>query len=186
MNTITIFLIALGLSMDSFAVSTAKGLPVKKSRMLNAFKLSIFLAIFQSFMTLIGWLTGSNIRQFISDVDHWVAFGLLTLIGCKMIYESTKENLNIEAKNMLSIQILLTLSIATSIDALAVGITFGFFKLPIINPLIIIGIVTFLLSNLGFFLGNRFGHILRNWSEIIGGLILIIIGVKILLEHLLI
>ena len=184
MNIITIFLIALGLAMDSFAVSTVKGLIVKQSRLLNAFKLAIFLAIFQSFMTLIGWTTGSNIRQYISDIDHWIAFGLLSLIGCKMIYESTKEKLNIKEKNILNIKILLTLSIATSIDAVAVGITFGFFKLPIINPLIIIGIVTFLLSNLGFFLGNRFGYILKNWSETIGGLILIIIGVKILLEHL--
>ena len=124
-------------------------------------------------------------RDFISGFDHWIAFGLLSLIGCRMIYESTKMDSGKKVINPLNVYVLLILSVATSVDALAVGMSFAFLKIFIVTPIIVIGAVTFLLSFLGVFVGNRFGHFFEKRIEIAGGLILIGIGVKILLRHLL-
>ena len=170
--------------MDAFAVSITSGLTIKSLKINNALKIAIFFGLFQAIMPLIGWLAGLSFRDFISDVDHWMAFGLLSVIGCKMIYESSKMELNKKKINPLNIYVLLVLSVATSIDALAVGLSLSFLKVSIVLPAVIIGIVTFLLSIIGVYFGNRFGHYFERKIEIFGGLILICIGIKILIEHL--
>ena len=170
--------------MDAFAVSITSGLTIKSLKINNALKIAIFFGLFQAIMSLIGWLAGLSFRDFISDVDHWMAFGLLSVIGCKMIYESSKMELNKKKINPLNIYVLLVLSVATSIDALAVGLSLSFLKVSIVLPAVIIGIVTFLLSIIGVYFGNRFGHYFERKIEIFGGLILICIGIKILIEHL--
>lgn len=184
MNMITILFIAFGLAMDAFAVSITNGITIKHQRINNALKIGIFFGSFQALMPLIGWLAGLRLRDFISGFDHWVAFGLLSLIGGKMIYESTKIGDDKEIRS-LNLFVLLLLSIATSIDALAVGLSFAFLKISIATPIIVIGIVTFILSFLGVLVGNRLGHFFEKKMEIVGGLILIGIGTKILIDHLL-
>ena len=135
-------------------------------------------------MPLIGWSAGLGFRNYISGFDHWIAFGLLGIVGCKMIYESSKMEVNNKKIDPLNVYVLLMLSIATSIDALAVGLSLSFLNLSIILPAIIIGIITFLLSILGVYFGNRFGHYFERKIEIIGGLILIGIGIRVLIGHL--
>ena len=183
MDMITIIFIAFGLAMDSFAVSIISGITMKHLR-INALKTAIFFGAFQAVMPIIGWLAGLNLIDLISGVDHWIAFGLLSLIGCKMIYESSKMDSSEKEINLLNVYVLLILSVATSIDALAVGLSFAFLKISIATPIIAIGTVTFLLSLLGVIAGNRFGHLFEKKIEIVGGLILIGIGIKILVEHL--
>jgi len=181
---ITIILIAFGLAMDAFAISITSGLAIKQLRLEHAFKIAIFFGLFQAFMPLIGWLAGLSLKNFIYGIDHWVAFGLLSAIGFKMVYESFRTESSKKKINPLNLTVLLILSIATSIDALAVGVSFAFLKVPIITPIAVIGLITFLLSLAGVFIGNRFGHFFESKAEIVGGLVLIGIGLKILLEHL--
>lgn len=180
---LTTVLIALSLAMDAFSVSITHGLANKSFKPINALKLGISFGSFQAIMPVLGWLAGVNIIDFISGFDHWIALGLLSFIGGKMIYESTK-NESEKLINSLSIGVLLMLSVATSIDALAVGLSLSFLRIPILAPAIIIGTVTFSLSFLGVYFGSRFGHFLGNKVEAVGGLILIVIGLRILLEHL--
>lgn len=175
---------AFGLAMDAFAVSIASGITIKHLRINNALKIALFFGSFQAAMPLIGWLVGLSLRNFISGVDHWIAFGLLSLIGCKMIYEAIKMESVEREIDPLNIYVLLILSVATSIDALVVGLSFAFLNIFIVTPLIVIGIITFLLSFLGTFIGNRLGYIVEKKIEIAGGLVLIGIGTKILIEHL--
>ena len=170
--------------MDAFAVSITSGITIKNLKINHALKIAIFFGSFQAFMPLIGWLAGFSLRDFISSIDHWIAFGLLSLIGSKMIYESVKMESSKGESNPLNIYILLILSVATSIDALAVGISFSFLNISIVLPVIVIGTITFLLSFLGVFIGNRSGPMFEGKIEIVGGLILIGIGIKILVEHL--
>lgn len=144
----------------------------------------MFFGLFQAVMLLMGWLAGSSLKDFIAGSDHWIAFGLLSLVGCKMIYESIKSESSKKETNPLNVHVLLILSVATSIDALVVGVSFAFLKIFIVVSIIVIGTVTFLLSFLGVFAGNKFGHLFKNKIEIVGGLILISIGIKILIEHL--
>ena len=184
MDIISIVIIAVGLAMDAFAVSITSGITIKRLKINNALKIALFFGLFQAVMPIIGWLAGLSLRDYISAVDHWIAFGLLSAIGCKMIYESCKVESIKREINPLNFFVLLILSVATSIDALAVGISLSFLKISIAIPAIIIGIVTFLLTLLGVFIGNRFGHFFENKIEIVGGLILIGIGTKILMEHL--
>ncbi|OGD17600.1 hypothetical protein A2V47_03060 [Candidatus Atribacteria bacterium RBG_19FT_COMBO_35_14] len=184
MDLISIIFIAFGLAMDAFAVSITSGLTIKHLRINNALKIAIFFGSFQVIMPLIGWSAGLGFRNYISDIDHWIAFGLLSLIGCKMIYESSKIEINKKKIDPLNVYVLLMLSIATSIDALAVGLSLSFLNLSIVLPAIIIGIITFLLSIFGVYFGNRFGHYFERKIEIIGGLILIGIGIRILIDHL--
>ncbi|MBS3920919.1 MAG: manganese efflux pump [Deltaproteobacteria bacterium] len=184
MDTLTLLLIAFGLSMDAFAVSVSNGMTIKHQRANHAFRIGIFFGSFQALMPLIGWSAGLNLRDLISGVDHWIAFGLLSLIGCKMIYESTKMGGKRKETFPLSLWMLLMLSIATSIDALAVGISFALLNISIITPILVIGTVTFILSFLGVLIGNKAGHFFEKKIEVLGGLILIGIGVKILIEHL--
>lgn len=184
MSLIAIILIAVGLAMDAFAVSVASGITIKRQRTRSALKFGIFFGSFQVIMPIAGWLAGIKLKDFITSVDHWIAFSLLAFIGCKMIYESFK----LEEKEKVAsggLKVMLLLSVATSIDALAVGLSFAFLGISIAAPVIIIGLVTFTLSFLGIFIGSTFGHFLEKRLEALGGFILIGIGIKILLEHLL-
>ena len=185
MDLITIIGIAFALAMDSFAVSITSGTTVKHLRIDNALKIAAFFGIFQAVMPLFGWLMGLELRDVISGVDHWMAFVILNLIGFKMICESFRTESSQKEVNPLNVYVLLILSVATSIDAFAVGITFAFLKFAIITPIIVIGVVTFLLSLLGIYAGNKIGQIFKNKIKIIGGLLLIGIGTKIIIEHLL-
>ena len=183
MNIVTIFFIAFGLAMDAFAVAITSGIAIKDVKANHAFKIALFFGGFQALMPVVGWLSGIGLKGFILGIDHWVAFGLLSFIGAKMIYESAKMG-PAAKKSPLNIYTLLILSIATSIDALAVGVTFAFLNIAIIIPVVIIGVVTFLLSFSGVFIGNRIGHFFEKKIEIAGGLVLIGIGIKILTGHL--
>jgi len=169
--------------MDSFSVSIANGLANKTFNVINALKIGLFFGAFQAIMPLVGWFAGIHVLDLISGLDHWIAFSLLAFIGCRMIYDSVKA----ESKKLLNspgIGILLALSVATSIDALAVGLSFSFLRIPIIAPAVVIGAVALWLSFLGVYLGGKLGRLLRNRVEILGGLILIVIGTRILVEHL--
>lgn len=170
--------------MDAFAVSISSGITIKNPRIEQALKIAIFFGAFQAIMPVIGWLAGFGLRELMARVDHWIAFGLLFLIGCRMIYESTKARSERKVLNPLRLGVLLLLSVATSIDALAAGVSLAFLKISILLPVIIIGIVTLLLSFLGVFVGDRSGHLLENKAEFAGGVVLIGIGTKILIEHL--
>lgn len=183
MNLLSILLIAVGLSMDTFAVSITCGLALKKLEIKRVFTIALAFGFFQGIMPIIGWLAGVGFRTFISSIDHWIAFGLLVAIGAKMIYESSK--LESSVKNVdLNWGFLLFLSIVTSIDALAVGLSFSFLKVDIITPSLIIGVVTFILSMAGVVIGKKVGHLFERKVEAFGGIILILIGFKILLTHL--
>lgn len=186
---ITLFLLGVGLAMDAFAVSICKGLSMKKVKPKNAIIVGLFFGGFQAFMPFLGWLLGSQFEQYIVSVDHWIAFALLGIIGGKMLYEAIKGEEECEydhsiKEETLDIKELFILAIATSIDALAVGITFAFLKYPVGLSVTIIGITTFVISVAGVYIGNFFGERFKKKAEIAGGIILVGIGVKILLEHL--
>ena len=183
MDMLTIILIAIGLAMDAFAVSIAKGITISNHRKKTALVMATFFAVFQMFMPVIGWIAGLGLEELITGIDHWIAFGLLALIGARMIYDSTKKE-DPQRESNIRLHALLILSVATSIDALMVGLSFAFLQTAIVIPIIVIGIVTFSLSYLGFHFGNVIGNILGSKIKVIGGVILIAIGVKILLEHL--
>ena len=185
MEILTVFLLAIGLSFDSFAVSVCSGLNPPHIRFFQAAKIAIFLALFQALMPLIGWLVGNSMKSLIEPVDHWIAFGLLSMIGGKMIIESFINSEEREIKNPLHLKVILTLSVATSIDALAVGFSFSTILDKILFAVFVIGAVTFIASMLGILLGKKTGPKTNKYAEIIGGAILIIIGMKILIEHLL-
>ncbi len=152
MSFLTIILIAVGLAMDAFAVSIANGIPITRQRMPHALRIAFSFGLFQAIMPVVGWLAGLSLKTYITAIDHWIAFILLAFIGIKMIYDAIrKDDCDEEACGTIDITTLFALSIATSIDALAVGITFAFLKVSIIYPVLIIGIVTFILSLIGFF-----------------------------------
>ena len=170
--------------MDAFAVSVANGLIINKKKYFNAFIFGFSFGLFQMVMPIIGWAAGYSVKHLIQTFDHWIAFGLLSLIGSKMIYEAFQIEKIEKNESSITLSVLLGLSVATSIDALAVGLSFAFLNIAIIIPAIIIGVVTFIMSYLGVLIGNRFGHVFEKRIEILGGLILIAIGFKILMEHL--
>lgn len=178
-------MIAIGLSMDSFSVSISSGIFLKKIRISEVLKIAGILAIFQGGFTSIGWLLGIKFSELISSIDHWIAFILLTYLGIKMIYESLKNNEEEQESeiNSLSLKKIILLGFATSIDALAVGISFAFLQTPILLPAIIITAITLIFSIIGLYIGSKFGKFNKFNVELIGGIILIIIGVKILIEH---
>ena len=184
MDILTIVLIAIGLAMDAFAVSIAKGIAVNSHRRRTALLLGLFFGGFQMLMPAIGWFVGLSFKEIIMGVDHWIAFGLLAFIGSKMIYDSTKKD-NENKDETLSLHSVLILAIATSIDALMVGLSFAFLNNSILEPILAIGLITFLLSVSGFFFGCGLGRVFGNKIKIVGGLIFIAIGLRILLEHLL-
>ena len=170
--------------MDAFAVSIVSGIAYKRLEVKHALRIAVFFGGFQALMPLVGYLAALSIKEYITGYDHWVAFGLLSAVGGKMIYESFKIKPTNGNFNPANIFVLLVLSVATSIDALAVGVTLSFITSSVIIAAAIIGLVTFALSYIGVFIGGRFGHFFENKIEAIGGLILIGLGLKILLEHL--
>ena len=184
MDSFTIIIIAIGLAMDAFVVSIVSGSAYKQLHVRHALRMALFFGAFQAFMPLIGSLAGLTLREHISRYDHWIAFGLLAAVGGKMIYESFKIKSVEENPDPSNIFVLLVLSVATSIDALAVGITLSLIAGSIIVAVIIIGLITFVLSYLGVYIGKRFGHFFESKMEALGGVILIGIGTKVLIEHL--
>jgi putative Mn2+ efflux pump MntP len=180
----TIFVIAFGLAMDAFAVSIVTGGLYKDFKIRHALRMALFFGGFQALMPILGFLAGQGLERCVAAYDHWVAFALLCFVGSKMIYESFRIDAAGKDRNPANLSVLLILSFATSIDALAVGITLSLLKAPIALAVTIIGTVTFVLSYGGVLLGKRFGHLFESKAEIIGGLILIAIGVKIVIEHL--
>ena len=185
MGLITIIIVAVGLAMDAFAVSIVSGSAYKQLNVKHALRIAVFFGVFQAFMPLVGALAGLSVREYIEDYDHWIAFGLLSAIGGKMIYESFKIKSAEENSNPANILVLLILSVATSIDALTIGITLSLLSASIVLAATIIGLTTFLLSYLGVFIGKKFGHFFENKIEALGGLVLIGLGVRILFGHLL-
>jgi len=194
MSFISLVLIAFGLSMDAFAVSITNGIVVKHIRLKDALRIGAFFGFFQALMPLTGWALGINFKSYIVAVDHWIAFILLGFIGIRMIISTLKEEKEQEdsedisedekeSENPLSFKVLLLLSIATSIDALAVGISFAFLNVKILSSALVIGLITFLLSSIGVLIGKKFGDLFQKKAEIIGGAILTLIGLKILIEH---
>lgn len=184
-----ILLIGLGVSADAFAVSMCKGVEMKKIIWKYALLIALFFGGFQMIMPLIGWGAGSLFQKYITEFDHWIAFGLLLLLGGKMIYDGIfdkdeKKEGDEDKPLKLGLGTLLVMAIATSIDALAVGVTFAFLSVNIWLAVGIIGATTFAFSLIGVFIGVKVGDKFKNKAEILGGVILILLGVKILLEHL--
>lgn len=183
MGILEILLISLGLAMDSFAVAICKGLSMKKMDWKKAIIVGLYFGGFQALMPLIGYFLGITFQDLVTAVDHWVAFILLVFIGGNMIKEALSKECE-EHDDSVNFKTMVVLAIATSIDALAVGITFAFLKANLIISVITIGIIAFILSIIGVKIGNKFGDKYEKKAECIGGIILILMGVKILLEHL--
>ena len=183
MSLFSLFIIAVGLSMDAFAVSICKGLAMKKINFKKACIVGLWFGGFQALMPLIGYLLGSQFEQYITAIDHWIAFVLLGLIGASMIKEALSKEDEC-ANDSLDFKTMFLLAVATSIDALAVGVTFAFLQVDIVPAVSFIGIITFTLSAIGVKVGNVFGIKYKSKAELAGGIILIVMGIKILLEHL--
>lgn len=183
MTFLELMIIAIGLSMDAFAVSISKGLSVSKIRLSHALKVGLWFGGFQALMPLIGYTLGYTFAEVVSAYDHWIAFILLALIGGGMIKEAVDKDCDDKTKRGFGVTTMFTLAVATSIDALAIGVTFAFFKMAIIPAVVTIGITTFLFSVAGLKIGNIFGCKYKSQAELLGGAILILIGLKILLEH---
>ena len=183
MGLAELFFVAVGLSMDAFAVAVGKGLGMRRLDMRHAAIIALFFGGFQALMPVLGWLLGSAFAQYVAALDHWIAFVLLALIGANMIREALKkeeETLN----DSFSVKVMLPLAVATSIDALAVGVTFAFLSVSIVPAILLIGVTTFALSAAGVKIGNVFGAKYKSKAELAGGIALILIGTKILIEHL--
>lgn len=185
MSFLEIFLMAIGLAMDCFAVSLGIGTTRYITGPRPLFRLSFHFGLFQAVMPVLGWLVGTQIASLVAAFDHWVAFGLLAFVGVRMI----RSGLDVESESHGSDpsrgRMLILLSIATSIDAFAIGLTLAMLKVQIVLPVLVIGVVTGGLSLFGLLVGNRLGHAFGKRMEVVGGLILIAIGVRILLSHLL-
>ncbi len=182
MNLLELFILAVGLSMDAFAVSICKGLSVRQLKFKHACIAGLYFGGFQALMPLIGFLLGVQFQSYITSIDHWIAFVLLVLIGGNMVRESNGED--DELNDSFSFATMLPLAVATSIDALAVGVTFAFLQVNIVPAVLFIGLTTFILSAIGVKIGNVFGTRYRSRAELCGGIVLILMGCKILLEHL--
>jgi manganese efflux pump family protein len=183
-DALTIVLIAVGLAMDAFAVSIASGMTITRNRRKAGLLTATAFGGFQMLMPIIGWAIGLSFADFISGFDHWIAFGLLVFIGGKMVYEGLKGDEEHNGSNELKLHSLLILAVATSIDALMVGLSFAFLQTSIAIPIAVIGAITFGLSLVGFYFGCGLGKVFGHRIEILGGVVLIIIGLKILLESL--
>ena len=189
MSLLEIFLIGIGLSMDAFAVAICKGLAMRTVKLRNTLLIAAYFGIFQALMPLLGWFLGSQFARYVTEFAPWIAFVLLAIIGGNMIRESFQKDEEQGEKDgdILRHKELLLLAVATSIDALAVGVTFSFVELAvsIVAAVLVIGVTTFCLSCAGVFIGNAFGVRYKARAELVGGAILVLIGLKILLEHLL-
>lgn len=188
MGIVELALIAVGLSMDAFAASVCKGLGMKRLDMGQALVIALFFGGFQALMPLAGWALGSGFQSYIEPVDHWIAFALLAFIGGKMLYDAFHEEDGDEPvageAARLDLKEILMLAIATSIDALAVGVSFAFLQVDIVPAISLIGVITFALSLVGVAAGHQFGARFEKPATVVGGVVLILIGLKILLEHL--
>ena len=182
MGIFSILLTGFALSMDAFAVSVTKGMTLKKINLSIATKIAFLFGLFQAVMPLIGWLFGMNFELYIRSIDHWIAVFLLSFLGIKMIVEAIKDDDN-DNSTYLDNKELIILSIATSIDALAVGVTFAFLNIDIIPICVSIGVITFLVCFIGVLIGKKIGSVFKNYAQIIAGIILILIGLNILNEH---
>lgn len=182
MGLIELFILAVGLSMDAFAVSVCKGLAMEHVTWRRAVVPGLWFGAFQGLMPLLGWLLGSRFAQYITAVDHWIAFALLVILGVNMLREARRAD-DGEADASLGVKTMLAMAVATSIDALAVGITFAFLTVDIVPAVCFIACVTFVISTLGVKVGALFGDRFQAKAEALGGIILIVLGVKILLEH---
>ena len=184
MSFVEILLIAIALSMDAFAVSVCKGLSVPKLLPRHALTVGLYFGGFQALMPLIGYLLGHSFESTIASIDHWIAFALLALIGGNMVREALGDDDEEKTDASFGFKTMLLLSVATSIDALAVGVSFAFLGVNIIAAIATIGTTTFILSIVGIKVGNVFGAKYKDKAELVGGIILILMGLKILLEHL--
>ncbi|MCX6579798.1 MAG: manganese efflux pump MntP family protein [Candidatus Aminicenantes bacterium] len=184
MDLISVILLAVGLSMDAVAVSISTCLTFKEIKIRHALRMALFFGVFQAAMPLIGWLAGAAFRGLIQGFDHWIAITLLGIIGGRMIYGSFKIDCETTPRNPMNLSTLLGLSVATSIDALAAGVSFGVLKMNILTVIAIIGFTTFLLSFIGTRIGKRVGCHFSGRMELLGGIILVGIGVRILIQHL--
>ena len=183
MSILDLFLIAVGLSMDAFAVAICKGLAMPKLSFKNALIVGLWFGGFQGLMPAIGYFLGVSFRDYITSVDHWIAFVLLAIIGGNMIREGLSGD-NEEADGSLDVKTMFLMAVATSIDALAIGVGFAFMKVNIAYAVSFIGVCTFVISAAGVAIGHIFGCKYKSKAEIVGGVILVILGLKILLEHL--
>jgi len=183
MSLITVFLVAVGLGIDAFSVAIGIGAVNNKKSWGPALRLAIAFGLFQFIMPIIGWLAGLTVVEIIESFDHWIAFGLLALVGGKMIREGLEKESAQEREDQTRGWSLLMLSVATSIDALAVGFSFSVLKNPILLPAVMIGIVCFLMTVTGMIFGKVLAKLFGKKVEIFGGLVLIAIGVKILIDH---
>lgn len=183
MGIVELLIIAIGLSMDAFAVSICKGLSVQKVKLVHILKSGLWFGGFQALMPLIGYFLGVSFAGFVSSVDHWIAFILLGIIGGNMIRESSHKDEDENQDPDFSAKTMLAMAVATSIDALAVGVSFSFLKVNIWEAILLIGITTAVFSSFGVLIGNFFGSKWKSRAEFAGGFILIAMGLKILLEH---
>lgn len=183
MGIFSIIVTAFSLSMDAFAVSITKGISLKKINFYIASKIALFFGLFQGIMPLIGWIFGTRFEVYIKSIDHWIAFILLSLIGLKMILESKEDNSNEKYSSNLDNKELIILSIATSIDALAIGVSFAFLNIDIIPICIAISTITFFVCFMGVLIGRRIGSLFKKFAQILGGCLLIFIGFNILNQH---
>ncbi len=183
MDILAMIFIAVGLSMDSFAVSVVNGFCIEKLRIKKMLLIAVSFMVFQSLMPVLGWFAGSTIESYIRNIDHWIAFALLLYLGIRMVYSGSNNTVQRSSGDIRFPEIL-TQSFATSIDALAVGLSLAVLKVHILLPVVIIGVTTFIFSVAGLIIGKYSGKRFKRSSEIIGGVILILIGVKILVEHL--
>lgn len=183
MHFVELIIIAVGVSMDAFAVSVCKGLSASRLRPKYILSAAVWFGGFQALMPLLGYFIGISFADFVSDIDHWIAFALLTIIGGKMIKEACQKDDDNEHTPDFSFKTMLLLAVATSIDAMAVGVSFACLRVDIWTSVLIIGLMTGAFSAAGVFLGHMFGSRFKSKAEFLGGLILVAIGIKILLEH---
>ena len=184
MTLLTIILLAVALAMDAFAVSIASGIAIKEIRIKHSLIIASWFGFFQAIMPLLGWLSGVKLQRFITEIDHWIVFGLLFFIGSKMIYEAFQIEDVENRSNPMDIAVLFSLSIATSIDAFAAGVSFALLNIQVVEPIIIIGIITFIMSFIGVWIGDKGTHFFEKKMEVAAGIVLIAIGVKVLISHL--
>lgn len=183
MDFLTLLFIAIALGIDAFAVSLSAGAYLVKADSRQTFRLSFHFGLFQALMPIFGWLAGTTFVSLIEDVDHWIAFGLLVIIGGRMLYNASQKEDHRIRRDVTKGWSLISLSLATSIDALAVGLSLSLISVDIVFPSIVIGIVAAVMSLIGIRLGERISHIIGTHMEFIGGIVLILIGVKIVIEH---
>lgn len=183
MGIVALLFLAVGLSMDTFAVSLTAGVAMKPFRFYNALKVAVWMAVFQGGMPVLGWLLGREFISLIEDYDHWIAFGLLVFLGVKMVYEALFSGDEMHCFSPVRTLTLIQLGVATSIDALAIGVSFGLMRINMVLAVSIIAGVTLLFSLAGCYVGKFFGTSWKRSATVIGGLILICLGIKIVIEH---